>query len=637
MIKTKKAFLMTLAALTLAVFACFAFAFTAKPVKADSTYNVTGIGSMATDPAATHIYFYGKIDGSVKNDWNLAYSGTIKLNGEDKSATLKYINNGDNDEFYLENFGTAAENDVLTIGGDFSCESNGVTLNFENSAFVWTGKVWNFVIIYEEFGVTELGATTTAPAATNIYFYGTIDGSVKSDWNLAYTGTIKLNGEERSATLKYINKGDYDEFYLENFGTAAENDILTISGEFKCETNKVSLSFEETRFTWNGSVWCGFYEITFVNYDGTILKTAEFAAGTIPVYDGDIPEKPETVETVYVFDGWTPELSAVSGAATYTAVFKEEAREYPVRFLNYDGTELLVKDVPYGEIPVYSGEEPVKPETNDYTYVFVGWTPELTAVTGNASYTAVFEERNKEFTITFVNYDGTVLQSGSVATGTMPVYNGEEPQKADTAEFTYTFEGWQPQLTKVTEEATYTAKFTETKRKYTVEFKNEDGTVLSEREVEYGVIPQYDGEAPVKAATAQYKYTFKGWDKEIVVVTESVIYTATYEAEERSYVVTVRFTGIDLGDKEITLVYGQKVDFSQFDKEGYTFVVKDSSGTEIKELVVNGKCDITVEYSEVNNGGCKGAFDFGSVAGIISLVALSAVIVIKKRRENKTF
>lgn len=43
-----------------------------------------------------------------------------------------------------------------------------------------------------------------------------------------------------------------------------------------------------------------------------------------------------------------------------------------------------------GEIPVYDGETPTKPETSRFTYEFKGWDKEIVAATENAEYTAEF-------------------------------------------------------------------------------------------------------------------------------------------------------------------------------------------------------------------------------------------------------
>ena len=66
---------------------------------------------------------------------------------------------------------------------------------------------------------------------------------------------------------------------------------------------------------------------------------------------------------------------------------------YTVTWKNYDNTEIGTSTVNAGETPAFSdeiGEIKAKPEDDDYTYTFSGWTPELTAATGDAEYTATF-------------------------------------------------------------------------------------------------------------------------------------------------------------------------------------------------------------------------------------------------------
>jgi hypothetical protein len=52
-----------------------------------------------------------------------------------------------------------------------------------------------------------------------------------------------------------------------------------------------------------------------------------------------------------------------------------------------------------------------------------------------------------KFTITWKNDDGTVLEvDENVPKDTLPTYDGVTPIKASTAEFTYEFTGWNPEL-----------------------------------------------------------------------------------------------------------------------------------------------------------------------------------------------
>jgi len=64
--------------------------------------------------------------------------------------------------------------------------------------------------------------------------------------------------------------------------------------------------------------------------------------------------KEPTVDTAYVFTGWTPELKAVTGEATYTAEFESTVRKYTITWKNDDGSEIDTTEVAYGETPAHA-------------------------------------------------------------------------------------------------------------------------------------------------------------------------------------------------------------------------------------------------------------------------------------------
>ena len=72
-------------------------------------------------------------------------------------------------------------------------------------------------------------------------------------------------------------------------------------------------------------------------------------------------------------------------------------------------------------------------------------------------------EKSTNYTIRFLNYDGTELQVlTDVAEGTLPVYTGATPTRPSDSQYNYTFKGWSPQIVEATADATYTAQFTAT-------------------------------------------------------------------------------------------------------------------------------------------------------------------------------
>ncbi|MBQ9592703.1 MAG: cell wall-binding repeat-containing protein, partial [Lachnospiraceae bacterium] len=133
------------------------------------------------------------------------------------------------------------------------------------------------------------------------------------------------------------------------------------------------------------------YTVRFVDYDGSELQNSRYKVGETPSYNGTVPAREGDAQYSYTFAGWDPEITAVTGDETYTAVYDQELRTYEVTWLNWDGTVLEADpEVPYGEMPSYDGDEPTREADDAFTYSFAGWTPELTAVTADASYTAEY-------------------------------------------------------------------------------------------------------------------------------------------------------------------------------------------------------------------------------------------------------
>ncbi len=129
--------------------------------------------------------------------------------------------------------------------------------------------------------------------------------------------------------------------------------------------------------------------------------------------------------------------------------------QYEILFLDDDNTtELALVQVSHGEVPSYPNATPTKPSTDQYDYTFSGWSPALMAAVDDAIYVAVYTQTVRQYTVTFVDFDGKVLDKQSVAYGSA----ANAPQ--NPTRVGYTFAGWDKEFNKITSDLTVTATYT---------------------------------------------------------------------------------------------------------------------------------------------------------------------------------
>ena len=120
------------------------------------------------------------------------------------------------------------------------------------------------------------------------------------------------------------------------------------------------------------------------------------------------------------------------------------------------------------------------------------------------------------YTIRFLNYDGTELQSSQVEEGEMPVYTGVTPTRTADEYYTYTFKGWSPTIVAATANADYTAQFTATEKPITPTYPV---TILSGNEnmgSTTGSGQYKQGSSVVITAVPNEGYHFSCWDDGLV-------------------------------------------------------------------------------------------------------------------------
>ena len=125
-----------------------------------------------------------------------------------------------------------------------------------------------------------------------------------------------------------------------------------------------------------------------------------------------------------------------------------------------------------------------------------------------------------QFKVTFVNDNGTVLDTQYIEqfeSAVNPITREENPipvpTKDSTIQYTYTFAGWDSELTNIVADRTITATYTQSLREYTVKYVSK-GVVVKTANGLYGDNIVYDGETPVYTAEEPYAfYLFNRWDK----------------------------------------------------------------------------------------------------------------------------
>ena len=83
-------------------------------------------------------------------------------------------------------------------------------------------------------------------------------------------------------------------------------------------------------------------------------------------------------------------------------------------------------------------------------------------------------DEGDEVAYRFMNWT-TVLDSGKIDEWETPEYTGDTPTKAATAQYTYTFSGWKPEIGPIYKKTDFKAQFDKTVNKYTISIAANDG------------------------------------------------------------------------------------------------------------------------------------------------------------------
>ena len=210
------------------------------------------------------------------------------------------------------------------------------------------------------------------------------------------------------------------------------------------------------------------YTVSFVNYDGTVLYETSVKEGEDVFYVGDNPTRPDDEDgTSYTFVGWNKDTGNIQDDTVFTAVYTAKKVKIVVRFLNYDGSVLDIQYVTAGEGVNYVGPTPTRPDDGATVYTFYGWDTDTSYITKDTDITALYTESKRKVVVTFVNFDGSLLDTQEVEYGEGVEYNGETPIRNPEGRYEYEFSGWSVETEHIYSDTVVTAKYDKLDRRGT--------------------------------------------------------------------------------------------------------------------------------------------------------------------------
>lgn len=337
-------------------------------------------------------------------------------------------------------------------GGHLGNKASGINVRYASDPYWGEKAASNYYSLENSVGVSDYGYYTLGIKTNyNIYnirkeanpnstiLYQTIPSNdypfiilgkvIGSDGKLWYK--IQSDPTLDSTRSKLIqDQGEYN--FANNYGYVTADAVGVYIAGTKAIENNVNINYNIT-FKANGGIFS----------DKSATKVVSTKANNKP-----------TVETPtragYTFTGWNPTIVAATKATIYTAQWK--VNQYNITFDANGGNfsdKTVTKTIKtnYNELPAI--ENPTREG-----YMFIGWNPNISKVTKEATYKAVWEKAIT-YNITF-DADGGIF-SDNQTQKTLEVVEGKTPEISAPFRSGYLFEKWEPALTTATKDTSYKA------------------------------------------------------------------------------------------------------------------------------------------------------------------------------------
>ena len=496
-----------------------------------------------TTSKSCSIYGSSSMSTAIEQEFTLSYrfstyqiaSGTAVINYDSELFEVVEVKNGEflTDKVVDINTDLTGEIYISFVGTQYYSNRNFVSVTFRTIKNVTeTSKI--------TFKATEL-----LDKELNAYSCSGYTTSVSVAYDETHTGdspAMRLDG-----TFSYEGMQVTLVVSLEaNSNLGAGDFVITFDPEL-VTYNSCTKGFTPSFFNINDkNVDAGQLKFHIISLSDIVTEETVLTV----VFDVNHPYGCETAD--FTLDG-TGLTDSLTESILLNFVDDSVLLEYQVIFRDEDGTLLQSGMYHYGDV-VQEPDAPIKESDVYGRYTFSGWDKQVTTCIADVTYTATYSLEYTDYTVIFKDWDGTELSKQNYHYGDT-ITAPETPTKAADETYTYTFTGWDKELTCIGD-MVITAEYEPIYIDYTVVFQNWDGTELSKKNYHYGDTITAP-ENPTKDADDTYTYTFTGWDKKLTCIGDMVI-TAEYEPIYIDYTVVFKnWDGTVLSSE--TYHYGDEV------------------------------------------------------------------------------
>lgn len=371
-------------------------------------------------------------EGSGITGLELADSGYLRVVHLPATLTTLTVKN----QQYIEDFSVASYANIkeLSIENTPNLPISDILLNtplLERTRLInveWETTEADLALVYDKLmacgGIDETGANIADAVVSGIVSVPAISQELLGKINTDFPELmVSVNGVIL-CTVSYYN-ADGTLLYVTTVERGKDAVDIVAEGIIETPTRENTLDYRYEYKGWSDdltniqrskafvAMFKTYYGVRFYNEDVLLYNTyVEYGAAIDdPIGIIAVPTKESTVSHDYAFERWDNDLTLITDVTDIHAVFTETLRSYEIKFYN-DGVLLESKMLEYGTQAIYDGSTPVKLNVAyPQDYKFLGWTPALDIVKGEASYTARFSDSDHIL-------DDWATVSASVADGT---------------------------------------------------------------------------------------------------------------------------------------------------------------------------------------------------------------------------